>query len=203
MPLLDFIVDICSISGVKGFMLLAKRPVHSTQVAVGKRISAPCISQGKAFYLRSNTNWELHQCIRCALLLPAAVVNPASAPSAPVSATQRDGTLASSTIQLLQQENELLRGTILDVRSTIGILEDAIKESGKPIPPLPSNASAFILNPVDFWSPALEVPHNHVLKDDYGRIRPVPGHDGTECFQFDEMLWEKAEHFKVSIGMHI
>lgn len=44
---------------------------------------------------------------------------------------------------------------------------------------------------------ALEVPYNHEFKEEYGTVRPVPNHDGTECFQWDETLWKAEAHFRV------
>ena len=35
-------------------------------------------------------------------------------------------------------------------------------------------------------------------KDEYGAITPVPNHDGTACFKWDDTLWAKADHFKVT-----
>jgi hypothetical protein len=30
----------------------------------------------------------------------------------------------------------------------------------------------------------------------YGSMSPIPGHDGTDCFRWDNTLWSAAEHFK-------
>lgn len=51
--------------------------------------------------------------------------------------------------------------------------------------------------PEDFWSPAIEVPDGIEYQDVYGPISPVPNHDGTECFRWDNTLWKKADHFRV------
>lgn len=33
--------------------------------------------------------------------------------------------------------------------------------------------------------------------DEYGPISPVPNHDGTACFQWDNTLWSAEGHFRV------
>lgn len=44
-----------------------------------------------------------------------------------------------------------------------------------------------------------QVPDGVEFVDEYGAITPVPAHDGTECFKFDDTLWTKADHFKVRV----
>lgn len=54
-------------------------------------------------------------------------------------------------------------------------------------------------SPEDYWSPCLEVPYNHKLVENYGLIKPVPSHDGTACFQWDNTLWSAEGHFRVRL----
>ena len=61
-----------------------------------------------------------------------------------------------------------------------------------PAPAAPTRA----LTAEDYWSPAIEVPDGYAYQDSLGAISPVPSHDGTACFQWDEGLWQKADHFK-------
>lgn len=51
--------------------------------------------------------------------------------------------------------------------------------------------------PEDYWTPGIEVPEGHEFVEHYGEISPVPQHDGTECFKWDNMLWSAEGHFKV------
>jgi len=48
--------------------------------------------------------------------------------------------------------------------------------------------------------PHPQVPEGVEYVDDYGAITPVPDHDGTACFKWDDTLWAKADHFKVGGG---
>jgi 1,4-alpha-glucan branching enzyme len=48
----------------------------------------------------------------------------------------------------------------------------------------------------DYWTPSVEVPPGHAYIEEYGTISPVPAHDGTDCFRWDNTLWSASEHFK-------
>ena len=70
--------------------------------------------------------------------------------------------------------------------------------------------------PEDYWSPAVEgmtpsIIHTYMIimrvmdfgagaeagyKDVYGKISPVPEHNGTEVMRLDQMLWDHQDHFK-------
>jgi hypothetical protein len=72
----------------------------------------------------------------------------------------------------------------------------AASSAAAPAPAAPPPPAAAALTPEDYWSPAIDVPSGFRYEDDYGAITPVPEHDGTACFQWDDTLWQKAEHFK-------
>uniref|UniRef100_A0A7R9V751 1,4-alpha-glucan branching enzyme n=1 Tax=Chlamydomonas euryale TaxID=1486919 RepID=A0A7R9V751_9CHLO len=78
----------------------------------------------------------------------------------------------ASAVELLQRENELLRQA----------LETA--------------ASNDALAPEDFWSPAVTVPDGHAFIEEYGPQSPIPNHDGTECFKWDNSLNSCGDHFR-------
>lgn len=80
-------------------------------------------------------------------------------------------------LEMLKAENELLRAAVI--------------EGGE--------GSGELKKPEDFWSPSIEVPDGVEYVEPYGPISPVPNHDGTECFKWDNTLWKKADHFKVSL----
>ncbi|KAG1664935.1 hypothetical protein FOA52_004457 [Chlamydomonas sp. UWO 241] len=81
-----------------------------------------------------------------------------------------------SPLDLLRQENELLRATLGGV---------ALAES-PPGGPCPE----------DFWTPTITVPDNTPYVEPYGAISTIPDHDGTLCFKWDEQLWSQQGHFK-------
>ena len=102
---------------------------------------------------------------------------------------------------MLRRENELLKQTINEATSSIGGLEASLEAANVPVPGsvvgVAAVRAAEDLKPEDFWSPSIEVPDGYEYVDEYGPISPIPGHDGTECFKWDDTLWSKAEHFKV------
>lgn len=49
----------------------------------------------------------------------------------------------------------------------------------------------------DFWSPQLAPAPGGEFVEVYGKIQPLPEHDGTECLKWDNTLWSHGEHFKV------
>lgn len=52
---------------------------------------------------------------------------------------------------------------------------------------------------VDYWSPQQADP-GEAFVELYGDIKPVPGHDGTECMKFDDTLRSHSDHFRVRTG---
>eukprot|EP00195_Chlamydomonas_chlamydogama_P012705 CAMPEP_0202890322 /NCGR_PEP_ID=MMETSP1392-20130828/769_1 /ASSEMBLY_ACC=CAM_ASM_000868 /TAXON_ID=225041 /ORGANISM="Chlamydomonas chlamydogama, Strain SAG 11-48b" /LENGTH=858 /DNA_ID=CAMNT_0049573871 /DNA_START=126 /DNA_END=2702 /DNA_ORIENTATION=- len=104
-----------------------------------------------------------------------------------------------SPLDILKQENQLLKQTIKETKGSISELERELANAGVDIPSLDNNldvAAAPPTTPEDFWSPALTVPSNHRLIEKYGQSSPMPNHDGTECFKWDKLLWSQAGHFK-------
>eukprot|EP00967_Tisochrysis_lutea_P006132 scaffold7249_cov19-Tisochrysis_lutea.AAC.5 len=59
-----------------------------------------------------------------------------------------------------------------------------------------ANAATVPTCPEDYWTPGIEVVEGSEYVDRYGEISPVPQHDGTECFKWDNMLWSSEAHFK-------
>lgn len=82
-------------------------------------------------------------------------------------------------MQLLQREVELNESALADATLT-----DA-----------PTAAAE------EFWSPALQVPDGVPFQEEYGQLSPIPSHDGTECFKWDNTLWSAADHFRVSMAL--
>ena len=87
---------------------------------------------------------------------------------------------SSSAIEVLKRENELLKNTLSEVGGTIA-----------------PNSDLTSIQPEDFWSPSVEVDADHEFIEEYGSPSPIPSHDGTECFKWDNTMWSAAEHFKV------
>jgi hypothetical protein len=54
------------------------------------------------------------------------------------------------------------------------------------------------MQPEDYWSPAIDVPEGQAFIEEYGKMSPLPAHDGTDCFKWDNTLWGSEGHFKVS-----
>lgn len=108
-----------------------------------------------------------------------------------------------SALEMLRQENELLRQTLntsgepaAQAGPAVAVLE---KTNGA------TKATAVVMEmktavpalPEDYWTPTLEVPDNMEYVDEYGPISAIPDHDGTPSFKYDNTLWAAAEHFKV------
>lgn len=49
----------------------------------------------------------------------------------------------------------------------------------------------------DFWTPQVAPAPGGEFVEEYGPIRPLPEHDGTDCLKWDNTLWSHGEHFKV------
>jgi hypothetical protein len=105
-------------------------------------------------------------------------------------------------LEVLRRENELLKQTISEANSSIGGLEASLDAVNIPVPGSMGSMTAMRstgeLKPEDYWSPSIEVPDGYEYVDEYGPISNIPGHDGTECFKWDDTLWAKADHFKVT-----
>ena len=91
----------------------------------------------------------------------------------------------TTALETLKAENAALRESLGQVEAQLEILED------------PSTAVATLM-PEDFWSPLAEVPDGHEFIEEYGTFSPVPSHDGTECFKWDNTMESAREHFKVN-----
>lgn len=110
------------------------------------------------------------------------------------------GTDSLSPLEVLRRENELLKQTISDAQVSIQELETSLTDANVPVPHGSSslaNLDPRDLQPEDFWSPSIDVPNGFVYEDEYGKVSPIPGHDGTECLKWDETLWSHADHFRV------
>ncbi|PSC69001.1 starch branching enzyme isoform A [Micractinium conductrix] len=94
-----------------------------------------------------------------------------------------------SPLEVLRQENELLK-------RTIGSAESAGVDTPAQLAP----GTAFDRNAAavaeDFWSPAMSVPEGQAYIEQIGLPSPIPDHDGTECLKWDPTLWSHADHFK-------
>ncbi|PNH05198.1 1,4-alpha-glucan-branching enzyme 2-1, chloroplastic/amyloplastic [Tetrabaena socialis] len=133
---------------------------------------------------------------------PRTTVVPAAAPGEKLSA-----------LELLRRENELLRQT-LDVANVP--IDDVVEprvsasaatatvpraESVAPSTPMVELSlrdadGLLVATPEDYWSPCIEVPDNMEYVDEYGPLSPIPNHDGTLCFKWDNTMWSAADHFK-------
>lgn len=105
-----------------------------------------------------------------------------------------------SPLEVLRQENALLKETLKEAGQAVGLLEKEISAAGVTVPAADNDASR-APGPEDYWSAALEVPGNHEYVDNYGAITPIPNHDGTECFKWDKLLWSQEAHFKVGAAV--
>lgn len=105
-----------------------------------------------------------------------------------------------SPLEVLRQENALLKETLKEAGQAVGLLEKEISAAGVTVPAADNDASR-VPGPEDYWSAALEVPGNHEYVDNYGAITPIPNHDGTECFKWDKLLWSQEAHFKVGAAV--
>lgn len=100
-----------------------------------------------------------------------------------------------SPLDVLRQENQLLKETLQEATQSVGLLEKELGQAGVEVPAY-TGALTRPLIPEDFWSPALEVPPGQAFVEEYGSISPIPQHDGTECFKWDQLLRSQEAHFK-------
>lgn len=75
----------------------------------------------------------------------------------------------------------------------IEIVEDGVTEDSEN--PTPKSKKETPLTFEDYWSPVVDGVAKG-FKDKYGKITPVPDHDGTDVFENDSMLWDHQEHFR-------
>lgn len=66
----------------------------------------------------------------------------------------------TSPLEILRQENELLRKTITEAEAAVGSLESDAKRKGYSSTAVLSSPTD---DPVDIWSPTVEVPDNHEM----------------------------------------
>lgn len=128
--------------------------------------------------------------------------------AAPLQARRMLTTVASgdgkTPLEVIQQENELLRRTIEAADSSVEQLEQELKQSGVAVPSAGKwEASDTGVGPSAQWSPARAPCDGGIL--DESKLPPmstVPDHDGTECLKWDDTLWSHAEHFKYRWGVY-
>lgn len=63
----------------------------------------------------------------------------------------------TSALEVLQDENNLLKATIADAKVAVAELESQLLAAGVPTPPPVTVPDIMPSQPEDFWSPALEV----------------------------------------------
>lgn len=79
-----------------------------------------------------------------------------------------------SAVEVLENENRALKDGIRNATGNDG------RQAG----------------PADVWTPAA-APIQGGFVEQYGTLGPVPDHDGTHVFKWDDTLWGHEEHFKV------
>ncbi|GAX84832.1 hypothetical protein CEUSTIGMA_g12253.t1 [Chlamydomonas eustigma] len=101
-------------------------------------------------------------------------------------------------LDILRQENKLLKETIQEATQAVGLLEEELERAGVAIPAVEDVKAAFSggLSPEDYWSPAIDVPTGTEFIEEYGAVSPIPTHDGTESFKWDKTLWGQEAHFR-------
>ena len=107
-----------------------------------------------------------------------------------------------------QADNPTLAQTESEPEVTPGRVDSGILEGGVSVALLDKKKDVEetgISSPEDFWTPLRPPPSKGEYKDQYGKLNPVPEHDGTDCLKTDDTLWSHAEHFKVHISgdLHI
>ncbi|CAG9466592.1 unnamed protein product [Pedinophyceae sp. YPF-701] len=125
----------------------------------------------------------------------ASVKAPSARRVAPARQQARDLRARSSNdpIDTLKAENELIKKTLEEARSSVKVLE---QEVGDSVAIAAENLNASDAAPEDIWAPSRSKGPLTPMKDAYGQIEPVPGHDGTECIKWDDTLWSHAGHFR-------
>jgi len=128
--------------------------------------------------------------------------------TAPLQGRRMQMTVASSEgktpLEVIQQENELLRRTIEAADSSVDQLEQELQQSGVAVPSAaPWAANDKGVGPSARWSPERPPCPGGIL--DETKLPPmstIPDHDGTECLKWDDSLWSHAEHFKYRWGVY-
>ncbi|KAF5835129.1 glycoside hydrolase superfamily [Dunaliella salina] len=124
------------------------------------------------------------------------------------------------SLEDLRAENSVLKDTVTETQQAVDSLEKDISEAGlepgfealdgptaaaaqaagKSAGSMrgseAANAATVPTCPEDYWTPGIEVVEGNEYVDHYGEISPIPQHDGTECFKWDNMLWSAEAHFK-------
>lgn len=99
-----------------------------------------------------------------------------------------------------QADNPTLAQTESEPEVTPGRVDSGILEGGVSVALLDKEKDVEetgISSPEDFWTPLRPPPSKGEYKDQYGKLSPVPEHEGTDCLKTDDTLWTHAEHFKV------
>lgn len=105
-----------------------------------------------------------------------------------------------------QADNPTLAQTESEPEVTPGRVDSGILEGGVSVALLDKKKDVEetgISSPEDFWTPLRPPPSKGEFKDQYGKLSPVPEHEGTECLKTDDTLWTHAEHFKVQLSVHL
>lgn len=105
-----------------------------------------------------------------------------------------------------QADNPTLAQTESEPEVTPGRVDSGILEGGVSVALLDKEKDVEetgISSPEDFWTPLRPPPSKGEYKDQYGKLSPVPEHEGTECLKTDDTLWTHAEHFKVRIHVAV
>lgn len=96
----------------------------------------------------------------------------------------------AQTVQEPKKSPGRVDSGILEGGVTVALLDKAkdVEETG-------------ISTPEEFWTPLRPPPSGNgaEFKDPYGKLSPVPQHDGTDCLKTDDSLYSHAEHFKVHL----
>ena len=102
-----------------------------------------------------------------------------------------------------QAENPTLALTAEEPTESPGLVESGILEGGVSVELIDRAKDVKetgISSPEEYWTPLKPAPARGEYKDQYGKLSPVPQHDGTDCLKTDDTLWSHAEHFKVHNG---
>eukprot|EP00798_Chlamydomonas_sp_ICE-L_P009847 gene9847-7734_t len=107
---------------------------------------------------------------------------------------KRNVVVRSSPLDTLKRENDALKGTIEGAKVEIEMLEKELKAAGLDIPAPPRPDSKIC--PEDYWTPMINLSKGGELVETVSALTPIPAHDGTECFKWDNYMTSSTEHFK-------
>lgn len=99
-------------------------------------------------------------------------------------ANQEASETPPSSVDVIEKENELLRATLGEESDST-----ELEQEGDLVDETPSS-------PEDAWCPPKQ-PVEGGFIEQYGAISPVPDHDGTDVFKWDNTLWGHEGHFRV------